>query len=242
MTTHCSTTWKFLVLLIAATTATLTAPRPVHATNIVPTFTVTFTQENGNVIARGSGTLNLSAFLYNSTFPASPGIDPGYAFIDPGGAVPPNASVSIDEYRPLATTLYEFLGTPVGTATTTTNATSSSNYNVGFDGFGYLLIDHALTSGSTTATTINVGVSTPTYSEWDNQTFSSLGLNPGSHTVMWFEQTQNNVGGWDVTPVDEYVVDVCQSPVPEPPTLVLLAISSLCLLALVIVRRYTVRV
>ena len=158
-------------------------------------YTVNFAQVGNNVVATGSGTLDLTGLSFAGTGSFGTGIIPSSSVIGIG------PSVSAADYYSGVTGPSSFGagGEKVSDATSGDTAGIDLAFGeadlavpVGFKSGGSL-------SGSDT---------------FDNATFASLGLTPGVYTYMW---SPPNVAD------DSFVINIPATAVPEPATLALLA-------------------
>ena len=153
-------------------------------------YIVTLTQEGANVVATGSGTidtsgLNILADYYN------------YSYIDSAGATIVTGPVS---KTPIS--IYNGFSGPTSFGSGgITDASSGSGNLVGIEGAGPLLFLPPL---------YNSGSALSDSATYDNQTFTSLGLTPGSYTWTWGS-------GADA---DSFTLDVAAAPAPGPASIV----------------------
>jgi len=164
-------------------------------------YVVDFQQDGSNVIATGSGTLNLSALTYKVT-------EPNFATVYPAAGlalVGPTTSTDTDEYSGVS-----FSGpADFGSGTDDVAATSGSGDLVGVAyPIEVILVPQGYVSGAALSDT----------STWSGQSLNSLGITPGTYTWTW---------GSGVT-ADSFTLTT--SIVPEPASLTLLAIGAAALL------------
>jgi hypothetical protein len=160
-------------------------------------YTVTLQQQGSDVVGTGAGTLDTTDF------------GEGVAGQDSAHMSPMSGSILIG---PVATTnLAIYLGiigpTSFGSGGTSENADSGSGDLVGiFEGTG-LEIPQTYLSGSELSST----------STWADQTFSSLGVTPGSDTWRWGSGAHS----------DFFRLNIVEgaAAVPEPSSILLLALS-----------------
>jgi len=149
-----------------------------------------------NVVANGSGTLDLTGLTFANTYGSGAAeMHPSLAIIDTG----PTSSGPIDFY----TTLAGFIGpTSFGTGAEIF-ANSGSGDFVGLIGVGDLFVPASYVSGTLLS---DMAI-------YDNQTFSSLGLTPGTYEWTWGTGANQN-----------FTLDITSAAVPEPSSLLLLAL------------------
>jgi PEP-CTERM motif len=153
-----------------------------------------------NVVATGSGSVNLSGLQFNSSFDAT------------NPATIRNISPVV-EIGPVTQTPSDDYGTITGPASlgpapqTITPADSGSGALIGIVGPG-IMVPEGYVSGTV------LGTSTDT---WDNQTFATLGIDPGTYTF-----TLGSPGA------DTFTVNI--GPVPEPASLSLFALGAAAML------------
>jgi hypothetical protein len=136
-------------------------------------YTVTLEQVGPNVVATGSGTLDLTGLSgpIPTTAPEPAQIQPGAGLIFTGPASP----TPFDIYLSGTTLLTgpSSFGGPIGS---TTFASSGSGDFVGIDGeFEELEVPAGYTSGTSLSDTAT----------YDNQTFAKLGATPGTYVWTW---------------------------------------------------------
>jgi len=170
-------------------------------------FTVTLLQEGSNVVATGSGTINTAGlnFVFVNTLPAL--VCACFADILTGSPSNQNA----DDYT-------GFTGPGNFGGGSFVNANSGSGDKVGIFGFDNgLYVPHGYVSKSPLSDT----------STYDNQTFASLGVTPGTYEWTW---------GSGAT-ADSFTLDiVTPTSAPEPGSLPLL-VMGLAGLGMVLRRR-----
>lgn len=150
---------SLLTLVCAVSAGLLFVNSPAHADYIV-----TLQQVGPNVVAIGSGAIDLTNLTFKGSFPGPAGIEPDQAFL--GFPFSPQVSRYIGVSGP----------TSFGAGSLFTNASSSSGDSV--DIWGGLAavqvpvnyVSNTLLSDSAT---------------WDNATFSSLGVTPGTYEWTW---------------------------------------------------------
>ena len=156
---------KLLPLIVFAIAVTsLFSVQPAQA------YTVTLEQMGANVVANGSGPINLTGLTFTGPGRASPGINPNSAAIRTG------APATVDFY------LADLAGPTSFGSGSGFGPSSASGDMVGIladiglgVGNGELLVPQGYVSGNalTDSTTFN------------NQTFASLGLTPGTYVWSW---------------------------------------------------------
>jgi hypothetical protein len=160
-------------------------------------YIVTLEQVGSNVVATGSGTIDLAGLRFRTT-----GGDVAVIAPSVGGMVTGPAS-------PDPTALYTgFTGPTSFGSGGAHDASSGSGDTVGIFGFGFgnqLDVPAGYVSGSALSDS----------STYDNQTFSSLGVTPGSYVWTW---------GSGAT-ADSFTLDiVAAAAAPEPSSVLLLAL------------------
>jgi hypothetical protein len=165
------------------------------------TYIVTLVQQGSDVLATGSGTLNL----------ASLSILPGAFSTE--HSIQPNVGIL-------------FIGLPldvnVSNYTEVTGTTSFGNGNrdiTANSGIGSIVgVDEITPSGARVVTVPEGYVSGTALMEsttWDNETFGSLGVTPGTYVWTW---------GSGAT-ADSFTLDIPAASVPEPDTALLFGIA-----------------
>lgn len=168
-------------------------------------YIITFSESNGNVVASGSGKLNITDLTYQSTPPATA----PQMLSSQGVLVIGNTGVP-DIYGESSQIMGPFSFGTGGFKF----ANSGSGDFVGLEARNGLPV-LAVPTGYTSESPLTSSAT------WDNTTISGLGLTPGTHTWHW--GTGPNA--------DSLKVIVPGTPsVPEPSTLTLLGIGSLSLL------------
>ena len=186
---------------LLALATSLAAAAPARAA-----YTVTLAQEGSNVVATGSGTINTAglSFIF--------GVNSGSSLWPLYGQILIGPVTSED------TGLYSGVSGPTsfGTGGISISANSGNGDLVGILGIeGLLSVPAGYVSGSALMDT----------STYDNQTFASLGVTPGSYVWTW---------GSGAT-ADSFTLDIAAvSTVPEPASLTLFGTG---LLGLGLVRR-----
>jgi len=139
-------------------------PRSAHASFVESNFVVTFAQDGPNVVATGSGAIDLTGLTYAFTTGVVIGVVPSIAALSIG----PGASVD----------LYTgFTGPSSFGSGGTTIASSGSGDQTYIDSTFYLGVPAGYTSGSPLSDTMT----------FDNATLASLGLTPGAYVYSWGE-------------------------------------------------------
>ena len=178
-------------------------------------YIVTFAQDGSNVVATGSGSLDLGALSPLGPATHTDNVDinaSGPSFGEfTGASNAPATGYSGLSAAPWTLATFPFTGTGG------TTASSGVGENVGI-----------LAQGDTTTLYVPSGYTSgqlPNSATWDNTTLSALGLaTPGSYTWTW---------GSGAT-ADSYTVQVGAAAVPEPATLALLGLP---MAALAVARR-----
>jgi hypothetical protein len=133
-------------------------------------FIITFSQQGNNVVATGTGSLNLAALTFRVSPELSAGVNPslGTTSVGPGGLV--------DEYYHLPSAPPAF-GTGLNKYVSSgTGATVGDGVYTNVAPWGYdLIVPFRYQSGSSLSGT----------STYDNTTLSNLGLAPGTYTYSW---------------------------------------------------------
>jgi hypothetical protein len=128
-------------------------------------FTVTLLQVGPNVVASGSGAINLTGLSFSGTFSGSAAMKPSAGVLTLG----PTALVSVDDYTPIS-------GPSSFGPGGATSASSGSGDEVAVDGGnGALFVPQGYTSESPLTDTTT----------WNGTTLSSLGVTPGTYTWTW---------------------------------------------------------
>lgn len=163
---------------------------PAHAD-----YVLTLTQVGSNVVATGNGTIDLTGLKYAATPSTTAEVIPHFGAIITG----PTDSGLVDLYT-------GFSGpTNFGAGTTPTSASTGSGDLVGITAAaGELAVPSGYLSGSLSDT-----------ATYDNATFASLGVTPGTYTWTW-----------GLTPDRSFTLDVL---VPEPGSLAIFGGSLLLL-------------
>jgi hypothetical protein len=167
----------------------LAAP-PAHAAYIE-----TLTQEASDVVATGSGTLDLAGLsLLGSGGTTRALINPSSAFLFTG----PASFATVAEYT-------GFTGPPTFGNGGFTLASSGSGDLVGIDGsLNQLIVPAGYVSDNALSDT----------STYDNTTFSMLGVTPGTYTWTWGSGAN----------ADSFTLDIGVAAVPEPSSIALLVL------------------
>lgn len=161
-------------------------------------YIVTLQQVGSNVVATGSGSLNVSGLGSPSSGTAPGGIDPGAGSILLAGT----SSTPYDIYYPTNMSGVAFLGTSNNTATS-----SASGSIVGIAGEAlHIMVPSSYASGTA------LGTSTAT---WDNTSLAALGVTVGSYIWNWGSGAS----------ADSFTLNISDAPVPEPASWALLGVG-----------------
>ncbi|HEX5327186.1 MAG TPA: hypothetical protein VFW75_11005 [Acetobacteraceae bacterium] len=157
-------------------------------------YTVSLSQQGSNVVATGSGTIDLTGLTPNGSGISEGGVGPLHGEINTGPAS--FVGVSWDTGYTGPTSFGSGGELP---------ASSGSGDTVGIGAFGVdLVVPSGYVSGSALSDT----------STYDNQTFASLGVTPGSYVWTW---------GRGAT-ADSFTLQIGAASVPEPSGAALLAL------------------
>ena len=136
-------------------------------TPVQASYTMTLTESGGNVVASGSGTLNTTALTSNGSTPTFPAIAPISGFMA-FGTMPPG---SADRY--------------IGLITGPTNFGTGA-FNASLSGTGSSVVGMSQIPNTLLVPQGYVSNTVLTYSGTAaGQTFSSLGVTPGTYTWTW---------------------------------------------------------
>lgn len=169
-------------------------------------YTVTLSEVGSNVVANGSGSLDLADLVRNSS-----GLETGSAIIGPssGTIVTGPVSATVED-------IYEgYVGPAAFGSGNFTPASTGSGDLAGIDALvGYIYVPNGYVSG----TVLSAATDT-----WTNKTFADLGVTPGTYTWTWGS-------GVDA---DSFVLNI-EAPVavPEPASLSIFGLALLSLVAL----------
>jgi hypothetical protein len=145
-------------LMFTAVTASLFCDRPAEA------YTVTLEQMGSNVVINGSGAINLTGLTLFTTGTSSPAILPVLGILITG-----SGGVNVDLYR-------GFTGPPSFGDGVLVGQSSGSGDAVGIDNSGMvLLVPGGYMSGDPLSSS----------STYNNATFASLGVTPGTYVWTW---------------------------------------------------------
>jgi hypothetical protein len=131
-------------------------------------FTVTLEQMGSNVVANGSGAFNLTGLTFQGSGGANPSIGPNGGFLIVG----PSGPGSVDDYRGHISGPASF-----GSGGTTSSSGGNGNF-VGIFASLFaadLLVPQGYVSGNLLSDT----------STYNNASFASLGLTPGTYEWTW---------------------------------------------------------
>lgn len=204
--------WSFrrhvLAGMAALVAVALLAPGLARATSISSGYTITLVQQGDNVVATGSGSIDLTGLELGDAHSESALVLPAVGILFTG------ATGNADVYT----------GTFSGPMSFGTGSYGgyASNGNGDLAGIaaagGQILVPHGYVSGNSLSSSAT----------WDNATFASLGITPGTYVITW-----------GTVAADPSIIIVAMETIatPEPATLVLFASGALCLLALCLIRR-----
>lgn len=132
--------------------------------NTFAAYTVHLLESGGNVVANGSGSLNLTALTPAGSGPLSAGVVPSPGLIFVGGPALVNASMGLS-------------GPPSFGSGLGRGADAASGDMVGLDSFapGFVFTPLGYVSGSPLSSSAT----------WNSASLASLGLTPGTHTWNW---------------------------------------------------------
>jgi hypothetical protein len=154
---------KLRLTLFGIALTSLFSVRPAQA------YTVTLEQSGSNVVANGSGAINLTGLTFEGSFSiAGGGINPSLAVIVTGASP---GSVNEDRYQ-------GFSGpTSFGSGGLSFPQGRSGDFVVfeGFLGATFFYVPHGYMSGDALSSR----------STWNNATFASLGATPGTYEWTW---------------------------------------------------------
>ncbi len=168
---------------------------PLAASAVV---TINFQQVGLNVVATGSGSANVTA-LTRDTSSTGAQVWPVSVFPETFLSIGPVSTPDL----PIAVSAFIGISGPtnIGTGTTNAFASSGSGDRIGLVANRVMYLPFTYVSGAAVSGT----------STWNNASFASLGLTPGTYTWTW---------GSGAT-ADSMVINI-GTPVPEPGTLALM--------------------
>lgn len=159
---------RFLFPLVCAATASLLAIVPPAQAGYI----VTLTQQGPNVVASGSGTIDLTGLIFNDVVFANNDITPNTGSIRTG----PFSSVNLDTYA------FVMGPTSFGNGFGGQGNTGSGDM-VGITGVSHTLyVPEGYLSGAALSNTMTVS----------NATFASLGVTPGTYVWTWGSGADQN--------------------------------------------------
>jgi hypothetical protein len=159
-------------------------------------FTVTLEEVGSNVVATGNGALNVTGLTFFGTSISDSQISPFHSDIELGAATSITGPFNVDAYGPVPMTGPNSFGSSVGAV-----ASSGTGLQVGIGvGGNVSLADIQVPVGYVSDTFLSSSAT------FDNQSFASLGVTPGSFTWTW---------GGGVLPDQSFTLDIVSS-VPGP--------------------------
>jgi len=184
-------------------------------------FIVNVVQDGSNVVATGSGSLDLNGLTYNIYAPGGisyPGeLSPNPSDIDPVGAhlgpVAPSAEYDGTISGPSSFGPGNFNVSDPNYDSGGTDATSSSG-----DPVDLLFNTHSIIVSSTYVS----GTQLSDITTFGNETFASMGLTPGTYVYHW--------GLTNADDYDTLTINIGSASMPEPTSLATLGISASALL------------
>lgn len=159
-------------------------------------YTVTLNQVGSDVVATGSGTLDLDGLLFGGSSP-----------IGAASMTPITGTIVTGPVAPHSVDVYGGAAGPMSFGNGSVNAASvGSGDSVGILAPRTVFVPTGYMSGAALSNTAT----------WDDQTFASLGVTPGVYVWTWVPP--------GLATDDSFTLDAVAVAVPEPGSLVLLAL------------------